>query len=147
MPTPPIETTIADHSYRMTALGPDTVATLGERAIEAMALVMRGSPGAAAVMADVRKAVAERCEVLVVDVHADGQPATWRKLALLQPDHFAGRPGDFGKWYAWAMEASGVPAFLGGTLGESLLTGLLRAVSGLQSEPGGSSTGSSTPSA
>jgi hypothetical protein len=143
-----IKTQIGGVTYYLTQLGGDQIAELGDQIIEATALTGRGVPALAASNRSVRNALIAVSLVEIVDEDDPGKKRRTVALDTVFDDHFAGaRAADLGKWFAWAVKESGLPAFLGGALTALVPSLLARLPSEFRPVVDGSPTASSSPSA
>lgn len=155
MPKRQVHTTIGGVQYRLTQLGGNTIAELGDQIIEATALTGRGVAAIAAMNRAIRDALVDASFVHVVDEEDPHKAAKWVRMSVVFDDHFAGaRAADLGQWTAWATKEAGLPAFLGGLLKGTIPSLLGRLPSVFQegtpkatAGAAGSPTDSSSPSA
>jgi hypothetical protein len=148
MPKRISETTIAGVRYQLTQLGGDTVAELGERTIEATAMTAAGKSGLSALLRSTRQELAKATKVLVVDPEDPSPNPRWVAMSAIFDDHFAGaRARDMGQWFSWAVQESGLSAFLAGLLKATVPSLMERLPSAFRQELDGLPTGSSSASA
>jgi hypothetical protein len=130
------ETSIDGERFRMKQLGGETSATLGFAIVEALIK----KTGIADSMKALREALVISSEVFVANA--------WVPMGSIDPDDWWGeRPDTHGAWLAWAVNESGLPSFLLGVLKRMSPKMATQLRSIFQSEPSGSSTDSSSPSA